>query len=152
MAEKKKKKKHEKPVVVNAAQSNVNISDFYKGMVIDQNGDMFCVMEVIPSPFFQKKVEEQNKIVRRFGDFLRQAPDSLHIKSITVKANLKEQIADIEKVIDSKDDIACNSMRREYFAHLRIAKESTADTSFPLDMMAIFQRLMKDTRTLPYSG
>ena len=44
-----KKKKHEKPVVVNAAQSNVNISDFYKGMVIDQNGDMFCVMEVIPS-------------------------------------------------------------------------------------------------------
>ena len=130
MAEKKKKKKHEKPVVVNAAQSNVNISDFYKGMVIDQNGDMFCVMEVIPSPFFQKKVEEQNKIVRRFGDFLRQAPDSLHIKSITVKANLKEQIADIEKVIDSKDDIACNSMRREYFAHLRIAKESTVNRRY----------------------
>ena len=64
MAEKKKKKKHEKPVVVNAAQSNVNISDFYKGMVIDQNGDMFCVMEVIPSPFFQKKVEEQVEILK----------------------------------------------------------------------------------------
>lgn len=140
---KKKRKREEKPernpaadndvrkkTIINSTQSNVRISDFYNGMVIDNEGNIFCVMEVIPSPFFTKKVEEQNRIIRSFFDFLRLAPSNFHIKSITVRADLKDQLSEITKIIDNKEDKECLDMRREYLNHLEKAKNTTVNRRY----------------------
>ena len=125
--EEKHKKKKE---IIQSTQQNVPISDFYNGFIINKDGDFFCVMEILASPYGLKKNDEKNRIFRNYMSFLELSPTNFHIKSITTSANLEDQIQDISKIIDSKEDLDCDDMRREYLAHLRNAENRTVVTRY----------------------
>lgn len=125
VTEKKVKKE-----IVQSTQQNIPISDFYNGMIVDNKGDFTCVMEVLASPFGMKKNDEKNRIFMNYQRFLELAPTNLHIKSVSILANLADQIKDISNIIESKEDRACEEMRREYLAHLVRAEDTTVTSRY----------------------
>lgn len=125
VTEKKVKKE-----IVQSTQQNIPVSDFYNGMIVDDKGDFTCVMEVLASPFGMKKNDEKNRIFMNYQRFLELAPTNLHIKSVSILANLADQIKDISNIIESKEDRECEEMRREYLAHLVQAEDTTITSRY----------------------
>ena len=66
---------------------------------------------------------EQNKVSEQFHSLLKAAPDELHIKSVTVQADLSYQIKDIRERIEQEKDENCKKMGKEYENRLLEAQE-----------------------------
>ena len=118
----KTKKKIYKPF--QSTQNNIPVDTFVNGMVLDKNGKFSMVMEVIPSPFFLKKTEERNQIGYQFQNFLKIAPSCIHIKSVSLPANLNLQITKAIKNIGSESSEECRKMGIEYVNHLKYAQST----------------------------
>ena len=113
MAKKKeKKRKLYKPV--QSTQQNIPIRDFIDGIVVTKDGSYVKILEVLPVPFFLKRISDQNKIGDLFFSMLKSAPDRLHFKSVSAPANLSEQIELAEKHIKEETNLACRKMGKEY--------------------------------------
>ena len=69
---------------VQSTQQNIPVSDFIDGIVITKSGDYIKIIEVLPAPFFFKKVSDQNTVARMFQGLLKIAPGRIHIKSIVI--------------------------------------------------------------------
>ena len=129
-SKKRKKSKKEKKELIQSTQQNIPISDFYNGLIVTRDSDFICVMEVMASPYNLQKNEEKNKIARNYMTFLEMAPNSLHVKSVSEMANLDEQINEISEILNKKEDVECEKMRREYLAHLKHAETTTVVTRY----------------------
>jgi len=106
------KKIHKTPV--QSTQQNIPIREFIKGITVTKDNRFIKIMEVLPSPFFLKRVKDQNKVSEQFHSLLKAAPDELHIKSVTVQADLSYQIKDIRSHIALEKDENCKKMGKEY--------------------------------------
>jgi len=114
MLKKENKKPKQKIRQVQSTQQNIPIKDFYKGLVITQDDSYVKVLEVLPVPFFLKKISEQNKIADTFESMLKAAPKFLHFKSVSIPADLSLQIQDVEKNIEAETNANCKKMGEEY--------------------------------------
>jgi len=99
---------------VQSTQQNIPIKEFVNGLIVTKDNQYIKLLEVLPSPFFLKSIKDQNKISEQFHSLLKAAPDELHIKSITVQADLSYQIKEIEQHICSEKDENCKKMGKEY--------------------------------------
>ena len=105
------KKIHKTPV--QSTQQNIPIREFIEGITVTKDNRFIKIMEVLPSPFFLKRVKDQNKVSEQFHSLLKAAPDELHIKSVTVQADLSYQIKDIRSHIALEKDENCKKMGKE---------------------------------------
>jgi len=103
-----------KQKLVQSTQQNVPIRDFVDGVVITKSMQYVKVLEVLPVPFFLKKISDQNKIGDSFHSLLKAAPDDIHLKSISVSADLSHQIEDVEENIKTEENQSCKTMGEEY--------------------------------------
>ena len=78
-----------------SCQMNIPVKDVYRGIVVTgkdmtttKGSEYVKVMEVKPQPFALKKIFEQNMISDSFATLLKEAPDDLHIKSMSVPADM----------------------------------------------------------------
>lgn len=108
----KKRRKLYKPVP--STQKNIPILDLVDGIVVTKDNRYVKIIEVLPVPFFLKKVSQQNKISDAFFSMLKSAPDNLHIKSVSVPADLSHQIESVEKSIELEQNTYCKDMGKEY--------------------------------------
>ena len=114
MAKKKKKPKRKLYKPIQSTQQNIPIRDFMDGIVVTKDGRYIKILEVLPVPFFLKKISEQNKIGDAFFSMLKASPDMLHFKSVSIPADLSHQIEGVEKNIKEEDNLACKKMGEEY--------------------------------------
>jgi len=99
---------------VQSTQQNIPIKEFINGMVVTKDDRYVKILEVLPSPFFLKRIKDQNKVSEQFHSLLKAAPGELHFKSVTVQADLSHQIKDIRRHIDNEKDANCQRMGKEY--------------------------------------
>ena len=114
MKKEKKEKKEASRQIVQSTQQNVPIRDFIDGVVVTKDNKYVKILEVLPVPLFLKKVSEQNKIGDSFAALLKAAPSNIHIKSISVPADLSEQITDVTNSIEKETNGNCKKMGTEY--------------------------------------
>lgn len=129
MTTKKQRKELEKikqKEMAPSCQMNIPIKDVYRGVVITgkdaattKDSQYIKVMEVKPQPFDLKKVFEQNMISDSFATLLKEAPDDLHIKSMSVPADMSYQLSEIENCMAEEDNGRCLQMGQEYIQRLR---------------------------------
>lgn len=108
---------------VQSTQQNIPIKEFINGLIVTKDNKYIKLLEVLPSPFFLKRVKDQNKVSEQFHSLLKAAPDELHIKSVTVQADLSYQIKDIREHIEQEKDENCKKMGKEYENRLLEAQE-----------------------------
>lgn len=118
---KREKKPQIKPY--QSTQKNIPIEKFVNGCVVDKEGNISTVIEVVPSPFLLKKTNEQNSIIRQFEQMLRISPDCFHIKCMSTHANLRPQIDDAYKNLVEEESFECREMCSEYINHLQYAQD-----------------------------
>lgn len=82
------------------------------------------MIEVLPQPFFLKKIRDRNAVGEAFRQLLKAAPSELHIKSVAMPANMKTYIQAAEKDIASEQNDNCRAMGQEYIERLRHAEQS----------------------------
>lgn len=143
-AKKKPKKKQQKntkqvqrqnKTPIQSTQQNVMIKDIMNnGIVITKETDgsilgstditrFVKVIEVKPAPFFKKTIEERNRIGQQFEASLKSAPNNLHIKIMTVPADLSVQVAKAQENIKEEFVENCRQMGEEYIEHLHETEE-----------------------------
>ena len=108
---------------VQSTQQNIPVRDIINGLVVTKNDDIYKIMEVIPAPFFLKKISEQNKIGDNFEALLKAAPDELHIKSISVPADMSNQVHEINDYIKSQESPIVKLLAGEYRDRLQEAQD-----------------------------
>jgi conjugal transfer ATP-binding protein TraC len=129
-----KRKKHNKKQTVSkekkvqikpyqSTQKNVPIEKLVNGCIVDKEGNVSTIIEVVPSPFMLKKTNEQNGIVRNFEQMLKIAPSQFHIKCISTNANLAPQIDSAYKSLEEEESYECRQMCGEYIRHLQYAQD-----------------------------
>lgn len=109
-----RKERKEQKQIVQSTQQNIPIRDFIDGIVVTSDNRYVKILEVLPVPLFLKKVSEQNKIGDAFASLLKASPPELHIKSVSLPADLSKQIDDVSKNIDKEDNDNCKDMGKEY--------------------------------------
>ena len=68
---KAKEQREEKPIPVVPSQSVIPIKDIYRGMIITDDDRYIKIVEVLPTNFTLKSVEEQDNIIHLFASWLR---------------------------------------------------------------------------------
>ena len=101
-------------MIVQSTQQNIPIRDFIDGVVVTNDNKYVKVVEVLPVPLFLKKVSEQNKIGDAFAALLKAAPPELHIKTVSLPADLSKQIDDVSDSIKRETNNNCKKMGTEY--------------------------------------
>lgn len=91
------KKKAEKNKKTDFVQNYMGIRQIIGGMIFMENGQIVGIQEILPVNFEQKSVSERNYIYDTFKGFFRIAPQKIHFKMRTEKA-------DIDKI--------CNNIRK----------------------------------------
>lgn len=124
----KEKRKLYKPVP--STQQNIPIRDFVDGVVITKDGRYIKILEVLPTPFFLKKISEQNKISDNFFSLFKAAPSSLHFKSIAIPADLSHQIEKVDENMEAEPNTACRNMGFEYRETLKNAEQTGVTRRF----------------------
>jgi len=109
-----------------SCQMNIPVKDVYRGIVVTgkdmtttKGSEYVKVMEVKPQPFALKKIFEQNMISDSFATLLKEAPDDLHIKSMSVPADMSYQLSEIENCMAQEENERCFQMGQEYIQRLR---------------------------------
>ena len=109
---------------VQSVQQNLPVQDFYRGTVITKDGRCVKILEVLPVPFFLKKVPERNAVSSAFMQLLKAAPGELHFKSVALPANLSHQIGKAEEAIRTEKNENCRAIGREYLERLGHAEKT----------------------------
>ena len=107
---------------VQSTQQNVPVSDFIDGIVVTKKGEYIKIIEVLPAPFFFKKVSDQNIVARTFQGLFKIAPGKIHIKSISMNADLTDQIRRLDENIKKEKNDNCKRIGLEYEGRLYYAQ------------------------------
>lgn len=95
------------------------IKDIVGGMILMANGSVVCIQEFLPLNFYQRPLEEQNEIIENFETFFRAAPDFLHLKMFTSKADVNKLIGYINSVNQNEVDKKILRETQEYIEYIR---------------------------------
>ena len=134
----KKQKKTRR--LVQSTQQNIPIRDFVNGVVVTKNNDYVQIMEVRPVPFFLKREKDKQEIIESFEAFLRNAPDELHIKAISLPADLSPQIKDTEDSIQIESNNNCKRMEYEYRDQLLRTERASVSRRFFISFKYDFEK------------
>ena len=108
---------------IESTQSNIPIKDMIDGVIVTDDDRYVKVLEVLAIPFFNKKPDEQNRIIKLFQrNFLKSAPNDFQIKIVSTKANLTYQMNNILKNLQSEENDNCRTMGYEYEKRIEYAQ------------------------------
>lgn len=97
-----------------STQKNIPIRDIISGVIITKDNRYVKIIEVLPTTFLLKTVNEKNMIAEAFKGLIKIAPNSLQITSMTFPADLSNEIELLEKDIEQEEDDNCREIDLEY--------------------------------------
>lgn len=113
------------------SQGVVNVSSISNGIICCSDGTYVKILEVMPLNYYQKDINEKNKITDSFLMFFRTCPDNLHIKVRTQKADTYEIINTIRANYRKENNEKLKERAEEYISHiLSLQNENTVDKRF----------------------
>ena len=95
---------YEIPTPFTTAVDMIPIKSISNGVIITKNNDFVKIIEINPVRYDLKTNREKNKIIENFAKYLKVAPKSMQIKSISVNADLSGIIKDSEEIISMEDN------------------------------------------------
>lgn len=125
-----KKAKHGVLKPLQSTQQNIPITDITSGIIVGKNRKYYKMIEVDPIPFMLKSASDRNAIWQAFQSVLRVCPDSIHIKSVGLPADLSYQIQDAQKNLSLETNPDCKMIGAEYILHLKQAERSRMSHKF----------------------
>lgn len=87
-----------KKVVIQSTQMNLPIKSFVNGIVLTSDNRFVKIIEVLPGPFFLQPVKEQNTVFSEFASLLKSCPVNIQIKTVSLPADLSDQIAEVDEM------------------------------------------------------
>lgn len=73
------------------------IKDIKDGIIETKDGRFLKILEIEPVNFELKTVEEQDKIIQKFEEYLRAAPSNLQIKCISQETSMDKYLEEIDR-------------------------------------------------------
>ena len=110
---------------VESTQQNVPVRDIYKGMIITKDDRYLKILEIRPVPFTLYTSYQQMQTALMYMDAVAIAPHNFQIITMTLPANMKEQIEDVEEHIRNERYDACIAIGNEYKRALLQAAKTT---------------------------
>ena len=102
-------------------QDFVPVENVQDGVLIVNDGTekkFVKILEIEASNFDFRDYEDQNAIVRKFGRWLKIAPDSFQIKAVSRRTDISSYIKASEENYKSEPSPACRSMISHYIEHV----------------------------------
>lgn len=113
-----------------STQENIPIWDVIDGITITKDKKYIKLLEVKPQPFILKKNSQQDRISSEFETLLKVGPDEIHMKSISIPADLSYQIEKIKNCIDNEKNPSCKNMGYENLNRLYNAQNNGTTRRF----------------------
>ena len=126
----KNKSKNAKIVRKQSTQQQIPIKEIKEGIIITNDKKYIKILEVKPSQFFFKSSEEQNKITLEFNNLLKVLPTDTQFISMTLPADLSEQLAILERDIKKETKKKCLEMEKEFKTKLEEMQEFSTRRRF----------------------
>lgn len=98
------------------------IKSISNGVVITKNNDFVKILEIDPVRYDLKTNREKNRIILNFAKYLKIAPRTLQIKSISVNADLSGIINESEKIINQETNDRCRILQEDEIEYLKQVK------------------------------
>lgn len=140
---KTKEQREEKPIPVVPSQSVIPIKDIYRGMIITDDDRYIKIVEVLPTNFTLKSVEEQDNIIHLFASWLRIAPSNIQFKVITRRADSTNIIRNIMKAAEVEEQPKCRELTKD---HIRFIQELSGQEALARRFFIIFEYENTGTR------
>ena len=113
------------------SQGLVNVNCIKSGIVCCADGSYVKILEVIPLNYYQKDVEEKNKITESFMYLFRTCPNNLHIKLRTEKADINAIAKKIRDNCRKEKNPVLTRRAEDYISHIRMLQsDNTIATKF----------------------
>lgn len=90
------------------------IQDIRDGIIHTTDGRYVRILEVSPINFLHRSASEQRNIIYSFMGYLKIAPVSLQIKSVSKKAEIGQYLEEIRKDIEAETDERCRMLQQDY--------------------------------------
>ena len=113
---------YEIPTPFTTAVDMIPIKSISNGVIITKNNDFVKIIEINPVRYDLKTNREKNKIIENFAKYLKVAPKSMQIKSISVNADLSGIIKDSEEIISMEDNEKCRVLQQDEIEYLKQVK------------------------------
>ena len=140
---KEKQQSEEKPLPIVPSQSVIPIKDIYRGMIITDDDRYIKIVEVLPTNFTLKSVEEQDNIIHLFASWLRIAPSNIQFKVITRRADSTNIIRNIMKAAETETQPKCRELTQD---HIRFIQELSGQEALARRFFIIFEYENNSTR------
>ena len=109
----------EKPLPVEPSQSIIPVKDIYRGMIITDDDRYIKIVEVMPTNFTLKSVEEQDNIIHLFASWLRIAPSNIQFKVITRRADISNIVQNIKAAAESETQPKCRELTEDHIKFIQ---------------------------------
>lgn len=107
------------------------VADIRSGMVVTADGRFVKILEVLPVNFYMMPPAEQQSIIYYFSAWLKIAPDSLQILSVTQKADIAGYVSRMWEYHKRETDHNCRRMIEDnILAVERLAKREALTRRF----------------------
>lgn len=90
------------------------IRDIRDGIIHTTDGRYVRIIEISPINFLHRSASEQRNIIYSFMGYLKIAPISIQIKSISKKADISQYLDEIRKDIEAETDERCRMLQQDY--------------------------------------
>ena len=131
--EKKSKISPTRKIAMKSTQNDIPIRDIYRGMIIIK-GKPFNryvkIIEVSPISYSLKTNSEQNRIFDTFKGVFSAGPTRMQFITLSLKANLKKQIAILDKEISEEQNEQCAEVGKKYREKLVESQEDGIEHRF----------------------
>ena len=111
-------KKEKQVTRIQSTQQQVPVSEIYKGMIITNDKRYVKILEIKPVQFFLKSPAEQNGIYYNFFNFLRILPKNVQFISLSLPADLSNQLRILERDKELETVDKCAKMDDEFAERL----------------------------------
>lgn len=126
----------EKPLPVEPSQSIIPVKDIYRGMIITDDDRYIKIVEVMPTNFTLKSVEEQDNIIHLFASWLRIAPSNIQFKVITRRADISNIVQNIKAAAESETQPKCRELTED---HIKFIQELSGQEALSRRFFIVFE-------------
>ncbi|MDL2288463.1 hypothetical protein LJC32_03670 [Oscillospiraceae bacterium OttesenSCG-928-F05] len=103
-------------------------SDIRHGMVITADGRFVKILEVLPINFYLKTRAEQSSIIYYFASWLKVAPASLQITTVTQKSDIGAYVRHMRDLLQNEQNERCRAMIEDNIAEIEYLADREAVT------------------------
>lgn len=94
----------------NGTQGMVPFAEIRDGIILTDDGRYIKILEVLPTNFYMKTLLEQQNVIANLAGYLKIAPVSLQILSISRKADIDAYCAQLENRYQTESDEQCRQL------------------------------------------